>query len=405
MQKIDVRLGDCLDVLDSIEDGSIDLIYLDPPFFTQKVQKLSTRSGDSVFSFRDIWGGRDEYASYMFDRIAKLRLKLKPTGSLFFHCDKSASHIVRLLLDYVFGDENFQSEIIWHFKRWSNSQNGLLPSHQNIFWYSAGPDYKFNRVLGEYSASTNVDQLMQQRMRDGRGKTVYKRDEDGVVVSSGAKQGVPLADVWEIPYLNPKAKERVGYPTQKPVLLIEKIIEIVTNPGDIILDPFCGSGTTLVAAKLLMRNAIGIDISPDAITITNARLEVPFKTESRLLELGRDAYEKHDESAAAVLNQLDYVPVQRNKGIDGVLKATIDSLPVFIRVQRDTESISDTVAAIRKAAKKKGGSKLIAVQTKIDATDVFVGENFLDGVAIIQSTGNGIASLILDGGSNWQFIA
>lgn len=398
MQNNSVHLGDCLEVLDQIEDASIDLIYLDPPFFTQKIQRLSDRSGSYSFSFGDIWLGKEEYASYMFDRIVKLKKKLKPTGSIFFHCDKSASHLVRLMLDYVFGESCFRSEIIWFFRRWSNSKNGLLPSHQNIFWYSASENYKFNKIFGDYSSSTNVDQLMQRRVRDGRGKAVYDRDEAGEVISNGAKQGVPLSDVWEIPYLNPKAKERTGYPTQKPVLLLERIIEICTSEGDVVLDPFCGSGTTLVAAKLLNRAYIGIDQSEDAIALTKKRLDNPVKTESRLLEVGRDSYETHDQYAATILKGLDYIPVQRNKGMDGVLKATSDGLPVFVRVQRANETAIDAVASIRRAAKNKGGCKLIVVCTH---PDMFVKQRFVDGVALLSTLGEAVNSLLVEQAEDW----
>lgn len=110
------------------------------------------------------------------------------------------------------------------------------------------------------------------------------------VQSIQMKKGVPLSDVWDIPFLNPKAKERVGYPTQKAILLLEKIIEISTNENDLILDPFCRSGTTLVAASLLKRKYIGIDINPEAIILAKQRLKNPMKTESMLIKKGKDAY-------------------------------------------------------------------------------------------------------------------
>ena len=160
-------------------------------------------------------------------------------------CDKSTSHLIKLILDKIFGPENFQSEIIWHFRRWSNSKKGLLPAHQTIFFYSKTSEFKFNSFYQEYSPSTNIDQIMQKRVRDSRNKAVYARDEHGDIIGSGGKKGVPLSDVWEIPFLNPKAKERVGFPTQKPILLMNRIIELVTNENDVVLDPFCGSGTTL----------------------------------------------------------------------------------------------------------------------------------------------------------------
>lgn len=114
----------------------------------------------------------------------------------------------------------------------------------------------FNPQFVEYSPSTNVDQILQQRTRDASGKSVYRKDINGTILSNGAKRGVPLGDVWDIPYLNPKARERVGYPTQKPILLLERIIQLSTQVGDVVLDPCCGSGTTLVAAKLLQRELL-----------------------------------------------------------------------------------------------------------------------------------------------------
>ena len=125
--------GDCLDVLQKMEPESVDLIYVDPPFFTQKVHDLTTRDGSISFSFRDIWDSDSSYADFIYQRIARARDVLKSSGSLFFHCNKSASHIVRLMLDSIFSPDHFQSEIIWHFKRWSNAKKGLLPAHQTIF--------------------------------------------------------------------------------------------------------------------------------------------------------------------------------------------------------------------------------------------------------------------------------
>jgi site-specific DNA-methyltransferase (adenine-specific) len=129
------------------------------------------------------------------------------------------------VLDQVFGVENFQSEIIWSYKRWSNSKKGLLNNHQTIFFYSKTKEFKFNQKYDDYSASTNIDQIVQLRERDTRNKAVYKKNDDGTPVLCATKKGVPMGDVWDIPYLNPKAKERVSYPTQKPILLLERIIE------------------------------------------------------------------------------------------------------------------------------------------------------------------------------------
>ena len=153
-----------------------------------------------------------------------------------------------------------------------------------------------------YSPTTNIDQILQERKRSETGKVIYKRDEKGDVVPSKEKRGVPISDVWEIPFLNPKAKERVGYPTQKPIELLERIIKLSTDPGDCVLDPFCGSGTTLVSAALLGRTFIGIDNNPEAVRLCRQRLETPFKTDSNLLKTGADSYRTKTEEELSILS-------------------------------------------------------------------------------------------------------
>ncbi len=364
MAEIQTLMGDCLSVLDTLPEGRFDLIYLDPPFFTQKEHALTTRDGSATFAFRDLWASHEEYARFLYERLRKLHRFLAPTGSLFFHCDSNAVHIARLVLDQVFGAARFQFEIIWTYRRWSNANKGLLPTHQTILFYSKSTDFKFNPLFTDYSASTNIDQITQRRVRDDRNKAVYARDERGQVVSNGAKKGVPLSDVWDIPYLNPKAKERVGYPTQKPILLLEQIIKLCTDPGDWILDPFCGSGTTLIAALLLDRNAVGIDISPNAITLTTHRLEQPFKTESTLLKKGREEYIRKDTNILAYLQGLDYHIVQRNQGMDAILKHEIGGKPVFIRVQRPGEKRHEAAAALCNTSISKGDAHLVLIVTE-----------------------------------------
>lgn len=174
---------------------------------------------------------------------------------------------------------------------------------------------------------------------------------------------MPLSDVWEIPYLNPKAKERTGYPTQKPVLLLERIIKLVTDEGDTVVDPFCGSGTTLVAAKLLNRKFAGIDISEDAIELTRRRLENPLKSESKLLKNGKRAYLNRDDRIVEILNEIGAVPVQRNKGIDGFLKIDGEMLPVPVRIQRPRETVEDAVDRLMSASGKNGFAPKILVKT------------------------------------------
>jgi site-specific DNA-methyltransferase (adenine-specific) len=300
----------------------------------------------------------------LIERLRELHRVLKSTGSIFFHCDKTASHIGRFILDDAFGMECFQSEIIWSYRRWSNSARKLLPAHQTILFYSKGRDFKFNTIRTGYSPTTNVDQILQRRSRDNSNKSVYARDESGAVVYGGSKRGVPLSDVWEIPFLNPKAKERTGYPTQKPILLLEQIIRLTTDEGDVVLDPFCGSGSTLVAATLLQRSAIGIDISEEAVKLTRRRLAEPVKTESNLLKNGLDSYKSANSDALSLLNGISHTPVQRNNGIDAFLAETYEGVPIPVRVQRHDETVAEAASALHKAAKTKTAQRMILVATE-----------------------------------------
>lgn len=361
----EVIKGDCLEVLKSIKSKSIDMIYLDPPFFTQHEQTLSNSKGKK-YSFSDSWRTREEYLSYMEERLLEMHRVLKQDGSIFLHCDDSCNAYLRMILDKVFGSSNFQSEIIWTYRRWSNARKGLTPSHQTIYFYSKSSSFKFNKQYGEYSPTTNVDQILQNRVRNENGKTVYQLDSDGNAITTVEKKGVPLCDVWDIPFLNPKAKERIGYPTQKPIVLLERIVQISTDENDLVLDPFCGSGTTLVACKLLNRNSIGIDISEDAINLTESRLANPKKTESMLLSVGKEKYKTKSETELSILSLLDCNVVQRNKGIDGILKRHYKNTPVCVKIQKDNETLEESAALLIKAMKTKNGQKGILVRTHDD---------------------------------------
>jgi site-specific DNA-methyltransferase (adenine-specific) len=273
-------------------------------------------------------------------------------------------------LDEVFGNTQFRSKIIWTYKRWSNAQKGLLPAYQEIFFYSKSNQFKFNKIYNNYSPTTNVDQILQKRVRDNRGKTVYAKSEEGLIISSDEKLGVPLSDVWEIPFLNPKASERVGYPTQKPILLLEKIIQLTTSEGDTVLDPFCGSGTTLVASKLLNRQFVGIDISEQAIKTTQNRLDNPIKTSSKLCENGVDSYYNTDNPVASYLPKNSYSMVHRNKGIDAILTQKKEGKQVLVRVQRQWESLAQAAMLLLNASLKKTEVLPVLIITR---TDEFLG--------------------------------
>ncbi|BCX04298.1 MAG: hypothetical protein KatS3mg053_2236 [Candidatus Roseilinea sp.] len=286
-----LHTGDCLDILRTMPDGCAHLIYLDPPFNThiRRVGRARGRPNGDGLAYDDAFGSPDGYIAYMRRRVEAMRRVLAPHGSLFFHCDWRMSHHVRLMLDEVFGDQEpgirgrgsgardqgtgirgrgvFVNEIIWRYGLGaSRSRRRLLTKHDVIFWYANGPKYTFN--------------LIREAPTPAMLAKYAHTDEDGrrYMMSYGRryylKGGKPLDDVWDIPAIAPTSHERVGYPTQKPLALLRRIIALASNEGDMVLDPFCGSGTTLVAAQALGRRWIGIDANPQAIALARARLGI-----------------------------------------------------------------------------------------------------------------------------------
>jgi site-specific DNA-methyltransferase (adenine-specific) len=383
METNKIYRGNCVEKLKEIEANKVDLIYFDPPFFTQRKHSLTNKDNSKTYEFDDKYNSIEEYLELVENVLEQSKRVLKNTGSVFLHCDKTASHNIRAVMDKVFGRENFQSEIIWSYKRWSNAKKGLLNAHQVIFFYSKTQDFKFNTLYTDYSATTNLDQILQDRERNENGKSVYKKDENGNVVLGKEKKGVPLSDVWEIPYLNPKAKERTGYPTQKPVLLLNQIINIVTEEGDLVVDPFCGSGTTCVSAKLLKRLFIGIDISKDAVELANSRLEEMVISESNLLNKGTNEYQEKTEKELAILQNINAFPVQRNSGIDGFLKDHFEGMPVPVKIQGEYETIEDAIEKLEKASYGKDYKMKILIQTRETGISRLFG--FESDVTIIKS--------------------
>ncbi len=387
--------GDCLLELKKIADNSIDLIYLDPPFYTQKKQTLSKKENEKIkkYEFADSWDNIAEYLNYLKERIIECKRILKKSGNIFLHCDRKACHYLKIVMDEVFGINNFRSEIIWSYKRWSNSKKGLLNSHQNIYFYSKTSDFKFNTLYTNYSLTTNLDQILQNRVKDNNGITVYQTDEHGNVVNNYNKKGVPLSDVWNIPYLNPKAKERNGYPTQKPILLLEQIIKIGSDEGDVVLDPFCGSGTTLAAAKMLKRKYIGFDISDDAINLCKERLAGNIvKTSSKLLENGIEKYDNKTKEEQYIINLFGGLPVQRNSGFDAIIPSKDSNKVIAIKFQKNNESLENCIKKINNACKIKGIKNKIIIKSSNSSIKSTINNN--DDVIILSSYKELIINLI-----------
>lgn len=251
--------------------GKVDLIYIDPPFdssadYKKKIslKGIKTATDSSVFEekqYTDIWAN-DEYLQFLYERLILLKEMLSPTGSIFLHCDSAKNHLIRCLLDEVFGAENFVNEIIWSYRRWTGSAKNFLAMHDTIFFYGKTKNYKFNEMWTEYTdASLTRKQNFHTRIKDG---DVYETNVD--------ERGVKDNDVWNISVINSQALERLGYPTQKPEALVSKIIECSTDKNDLVMDCFMGSGTTQAVAMKLGRKFIGADINLGAIQTTTKRL-------------------------------------------------------------------------------------------------------------------------------------
>ena len=376
--------GDCLKILSELPEQHVDLVYLDPPFFTQSTQRLKSRKLKE-YKFDDNWNSIHDYIDFLQERIDEIKRVMKSEATIFVHCDRNASHYIRLLLDDIFGYERFLSEIIWTYRRWSNSNRRLLPSHQTIFMYAKSKNYTFNELLQGYSDTTNLDQILQKRERDDNGKSSYVTDEKGRHVLNGPKRGVPLSDTWEIPYLNPKARERCGYPTQKPLLLLERIIRLASNRNDLVLDPFCGSGTTLVAAKLHNRRFLGIDSSVEAVELSRQRVQNPIRSGSSLVKKGRDTYKNLPDEVVEILSDLPVKLVQRNSGIDAIHDRFVDGKPVVLRVQRKGEDLVEAANKLARAGRKKDAALLLLIRIEqVEWQRSFL-DTFPDDVQIIDS--------------------
>lgn len=262
-----VYCDDNLHRLSQFPDECVDLVYLDPPFFSNRHYEVIWGDEAEVRSFEDRWqGGIHVYVDWMRERVMELHRILKPTGSFYLHCDWHAAHALKGMLDEVFGASHFQNEIIWWYRGGGISHNRWGRRHDNIFFYTKGRTWTFNvdPVRTEYSAESM--ERLRYKAKSFRGDRVYDKYEPNPL-------GKHPDDVWELQPIMPSAKERLGYPTQKPERLLDRILMASSNKGDIVLDPFAGCGTTLVSAQKLGREWIGVDISPTAVGLIKQRME------------------------------------------------------------------------------------------------------------------------------------
>lgn len=352
--------GDNLEVLrQHVADESVDLVYLDPPFNSNAnynvlfAEQDGTQSAGQIQAFEDTWrwdesaaaayeevvsgGGKVSdalqafhtllgpsnmlaYLAMMAPRLVELRRVLKPTGSIYLHCDPTASHYLKLLMDAIYGPAAFRNEIVWKRTSAHSSAKRYGPVHDALLFYSRSDVYTWNRIFQPYEASYITGRFRRDEggrpwkdadltgsgvrhgetgqvwrgfdvtakgrhwaypprvldEMDANGRVYWPQKVDGWPrerVYLDEAEGIPLQDVWtDISPINAKAQERLGYPTQKPETLLDRVIEASSNDGDLVLDPFCGCGTTIASAQRLKRRWIGIDITNLAISLIRSRL-------------------------------------------------------------------------------------------------------------------------------------
>ena len=289
--------GDNLPIMRGMNSKSIDLMYLDPPFNSNVNYAAPIGSKAAGAEFKDTWTLSDvdntwldlietkypalnrvihaamtnsdkSYLIYMAVRLLEMKRILKDTGSIYLHCDPTMSHYLKLVMDAVFGKGNYRNEIVWYYKGNSIAKK-LFPSKHDTLLYYASQNPTFNPVYVPYAEATlrrynHTDEDGRRykisALRDGKQEKVYMGE--GRIVDS----------VWDIPVIR-KKNERTGYPTQKPLALLDRIIKVSSNEGDVVLDPFCGCATTCVAADRLQRDWIGIDISEKAAELVVERIK------------------------------------------------------------------------------------------------------------------------------------
>lgn len=380
-------LGDNLEILKKMNSESIDLIYLDPPFFSNRNYEVIWGDSGEVRSFQDRFsGGIDHYIAWLKERVVELHRILKPTGSIFLHCDWHANAYIRVfILDKIFGENNFRNEIIWKRTTTHNdSKQGAKHFgriYDTIFIYSKSiKDFKFKTLYENYTneyTDNNYNKIDNKGRRfkasdlsaaKGGGDTSFEwkgafppkgrywayskqnfekfEVEDRLYYSNTGKpylkhyldemQGKSIDDIWEN-FLIGKS-ERIGYPTQKPEKLLERIIECASTEGGVVLDPFMGGGTTIAVAEKLKRQWIGIDQSVQAVKVTEMRLNKqmdlfssPFIVQLHKYDYETLRYKEAFEFEAWIVQQYGGYSNTRQRGDLGIDGRTVESVPIQVK--------------------------------------------------------------------------
>ncbi len=296
--------NDNLFVLHGLNSASVDLIYLDPPFNSKRTYSAPIGTKAAGSSFKDMWTWQDvneayldkliekypslvrfiqsidkihskgmmAYITYMTQRIIEMHRILKDTGSIYLHCDPTASHYLKIILDEVFGRKNFLNEIVWSYQGTANPKKHFKRKHDIILLYAKDEERHF---FSDEGSSEEISDFSKSKFtkEDENGKYKEIKHKDGKIYKQYLRDIQRCKDVWDIPIINAMSKERTGYPTQKPLALLQRIIKASSKEGDVVFDPFCGCATTCVAAQQLGRKWIGIDIEKQAAMVLIERLE------------------------------------------------------------------------------------------------------------------------------------
>ena len=406
--------GDNLEIMAKFPSKSVDLIYADPPFFSNRKYEVIWKDKAEIRSFEDRWeGGIEHYISWMEPRLRECHRLLKETGSMYLHCDWHASANLKVLMDKIFNDSNFRNEIVWpRTYAHSDSKQGAKAFgriHDTILFYSKSVNNTWNTQYRPYEQDY-IEKTFKQMDEEGRryqtvtltaskpgGDTEFewhgirppngrywayskanldKMEKEGKIVflKSGIPRlkkyvddtpGVPIQDVWsDITRMSTFSNERTGYPTQKPVALLERIVSASSNKGDIVFDPFCGCGTTIIASQKLGRKWIGIDISPTACNLMQKRLRKEFTMNAQIIRGAVDIkYVKKlppFEFQNWVVTNKFFGTVSKTKsgdfGIDGLTPQVTGGYPIQVKQSEDIgrNVIDNFETAIRRMNKKKG---------------------------------------------------
>jgi DNA modification methylase len=445
-------LGDNLEILKTLDSESVDLIYLDPPFFSNRNYEVIWGDEGEVRSFQDRWsGGMEHYISWLKERVAEMHRILKPTGSIFLHCDWHANAEIKVeILNKIFGQNNFRSEIIWRRKGGSAlaGMNELSSATDTIYYFSKSSDYIFNIIFVRdndyveehfnridekgrrfmttvmrspnprpnlqydykgYKMPPNGWAVSKEKMieMDNTGLLYFPNDKSKQIYKKlyeDEYKGAPINNLWQdIPTLKGTSKEIIGYPTQKPEKLLERIITMASNEGDTILDPFVGGGTTVAVADRLNRKWIGIDQSVQAVKVTELRLDkqrdlfsAPFTVQLHKYDYDTLRYKNAFEFESWIVQQFGGTSNAKQRGDLGLDGKMPDNTPIQVkRSDNIGRNVIDNFIAATMRFDKKLYDKHIAGKQPVGYIIAFsFGRGAVEEVARLHNKENIIIELV-----------